>query len=46
MFANSIGALVVGKPLDEIGGYSAVNGASLTPKGFDAALSQIRTLAQ
>ena len=46
MFADGIGALVVGKSLDEIGGYSAVNGASLTPKGFDAALSQIRQLAQ
>jgi hypothetical protein len=45
-FANGISALVVGKSLDEIGGYSAVNGASLTPKGFDAAVAQIRSLAQ
>jgi uncharacterized protein with FMN-binding domain len=45
LFAAGISAQVVGKPLDEIGGYSSVNGSSLTPDGFDAALSSIKAQA-
>jgi len=46
MVAGELPKLVVGKSLDAIGGYATINGASLTPKGFDVALAQIRTLAQ
>lgn len=45
LFAAGISAQVVGKSLDEIGGYSSVNGSSLTPDGFDAALSSIKAQA-
>lgn len=44
-FAKGISAKVVGKSLDEIGGYSAINGSSLTPNGFDAALEAIKDQA-
>ena len=46
MFAEGISSLVVGKSLDSIGNLSAVNGASLTPKGFNQALSAIKAEAQ
>lgn len=46
MFADGISSLVVGKSLDSIGNLSAVNGASLTPKGFNQALSAIKAEAQ
>lgn len=45
LFAAGISAQVVGKSLDEIGGYSSVNGSSLTPDGFDQALSLIKAEA-
>lgn len=45
LFIAGISAQVVGKSLDEIGGYSSVNGSSLTPDGFDAALSSIKAQA-
>lgn len=45
LFAAGISAQVLGKSLDEIGGYSSVNGSSLTPDGFDQALSLIKAEA-
>ena len=42
VFASGISGQVVGKSLDEIGGYSSVNGSSLTPNGFDSALASIK----
>ncbi len=45
-FIAGVNGLVVGKKLDEIGGYSAVNGASLTPTGFDVALASIKGKAK
>lgn len=45
LFATGISAQVVGKSLDEIGGFSSVNGSSLTPDGFDAALADIQAQA-
>ena len=42
LFASGISAQIVGKSLDEIGGYSSVNGSSLTPNGFDTALASIK----
>lgn len=46
MFAEGIGAKVTGVSLDEIGEFSSVNGSSLTPKGFQDALEQIKAEAQ
>ena len=46
MFANGINEMVIGKPLAEIKGFKVVNGASLTPKGFNAAIEQIKKDAQ
>jgi hypothetical protein len=46
MFADGISALVVGKSLDSIENLSAVNGSSLTPKGFAEALELIKAEAQ
>lgn len=45
LFIEGISAEVVGKPLDEIGGYSSINGSSLTPDGFDSALAIIKAEA-
>ncbi len=42
VFDEEIDALVVGKKLDEIGSFRSVSGASLTPKGFTAALEAIK----
>jgi hypothetical protein len=42
LFTEGISAQVIGKSLDEIGGYSSVNGSSLTPNGFDQALASIK----
>lgn len=42
LFAAGISGQVVGKSLDEIGNYSSVNGSSLTPNAFDAALASIK----
>ncbi|MEK9159711.1 MAG: hypothetical protein AAB383_03195 [Patescibacteria group bacterium] len=42
LFASGISGQVVGKSLDEIGNYSSINGSSLTPNGFDAALASIK----
>jgi hypothetical protein len=46
MFSSGISALVVGKSLDSLGSLGAVNGASLTPNGFEAAVATIKSLAQ
>lgn len=45
LFIKGISAEVVGKSLDEIGGYSSINGSSLTPDGFDKALASIKAEA-
>lgn len=45
-FLGGLDARVVGVPLADLGRLGAVNGASLTPKGFDAALEQIRSQAE
>lgn len=45
LFASGIASLIVGRPLDSIGGYDSVNGSSLTPNGFDAALVTIKVEA-
>lgn len=45
LFLDGISAQVLGKSLDEIGGYSSVNGSSLTPDGFDEALASIKVEA-
>lgn len=45
LFADGIADFVVGKPLEELTGVSVVNGASLTPLGFNQALSAIKTEA-
>ena len=42
LFADGISAKIVGKSLDEIGNLGPVNGSSLTPKGFSAALEAIK----
>lgn len=46
LFANGIGARVVGKSLDEIGSLGAVNGSSLTPVAFNQALGLIKAEAR
>jgi hypothetical protein len=46
LFSSGISALVVGKSLDSLGSLGAVNGASLTPNGFEAAVATIKSLAQ
>lgn len=45
-FTEGISAVVVGKDIDSLGSIGAVNGSSLTPKGFAAAVEAIRTEAQ
>lgn len=45
LFIGGINALVVGKKLDDIGSFSNVNGSSLTPKGFAAAIAAIKAKA-
>lgn len=45
-FIAGVDGVVVGKRLDEISGLSAVNGSSLTPKGFEVALASIKTQAK
>lgn len=44
LFIEGIASAVVGKPVDEAN-VSKVNGSSLTPNGFNAALSAIKTQA-
>ncbi len=46
MFAGKISSLVVGKSIDSLGAIGAVNGSSLTPIGFNAAVEAIKTQAQ
>lgn len=46
MFADKISSLVVGKSIDSLGAIGAVNGSSLTPIGFNAAVEAIKTQAQ
>lgn len=45
-FIAGVSAMVVGKPLASIGNLGAVNGASLTPIGFNSAVAAIQTLAK
>ncbi|MEK7673545.1 MAG: hypothetical protein AAB373_06715 [Patescibacteria group bacterium] len=45
-FQGGVGTMVIGKSIDGIGGYAQVNGSSLTPKGFDNALANIRASAK
>jgi hypothetical protein len=42
LFADGIGAVVIGKSLDEVGSLGAVNGSSLTPKAFNSAVQVIK----
>ena len=46
LFAQAISGQVVGKKLDEIGAFSAVNGSSLTPGAFNSALAGIKAKAK
>lgn len=46
LFAEGISAVVVGKPIDSLGSIGAVNGSSLTPVGFNAAVEAIMADAQ
>ncbi len=45
MFIDGIEAEVVGKKLDELGEFSAVNGSSLTPIGFNKAVADLKVEA-
>lgn len=45
-FAGDVINLVSGKAIDEIEDLGAVNGSSLTPKGFNDALAQIKAEAK
>jgi predicted small lipoprotein YifL len=42
LFAEGISELVIGKPIDEIGGFKVVNGSSLTSQGFNMALEKVK----
>lgn len=42
LFIEGVDSLVVGKKLDEIGDLAQVNGSSLSPQGFNAAVEAIR----
>lgn len=46
LFKAGIDELVMGKPLEEIEGFSQVNGSSLTPKGFQQAVEAIKAEAK
>ncbi len=46
LFADGISSLVVGKPIDSLGSLGAVNGSSLTPKGFEEAVKAILSDAE
>ncbi len=46
LFADGISSVVVGKSIDSLGSIGAVNGASLTPVGFNAAVKAIMADAQ
>jgi hypothetical protein len=46
LFSAGVETMVVGKPLSELGGLGAVNGSSLTPKGFNTAVQAIMEEAQ
>lgn len=46
LFKAGINELVMGKPLDEIAGFSQVNGSSLAPKGFQMAIEAIKAEAK
>lgn len=45
-FANGIADLVIGKEIDAIETFASVNGASLTPIGFQNALEKIKNNAK
>lgn len=46
LFAEGISSVVVGKPIASLGKVGAVNGSSLTPVGFNAAVEAIMADAQ
>lgn len=46
LFKAGISELIMGKPLEEIEGFSQVNGSSLTPKGFQQAIETIKSEAK
>lgn len=46
LFRDGLSARVVGKSLDSIGALGAVNGSSLTPKGFNSALASLKQKAK
>ncbi|EKD93088.1 MAG: hypothetical protein ACD_28C00246G0001 [uncultured bacterium] len=46
LFILGINSLVVGKSLDSLTAFSAVNGSSLTPIGFNAALVTVKAQAR
>jgi uncharacterized protein YcfL len=46
LFKAGINELVMGKSLEEITGFSQVNGSSLTPKGFQMAIEAIKAEAK
>ena len=46
LFSQGINQLVVGKNIDEIERFTAVNGSSLTPVGFQQALEAIKAKAK
>lgn len=45
LFVKGVNKLVVGKKISDIGPLPAVNGSSLTPKGFDDALAKLKVEA-
>lgn len=46
LFRDGVNSLVVGKNIDEISGFSQVNGSSLTPGGFNGAFAQVKASAK
>lgn len=46
LFIDGIGAVVIGKNIDELGELAQVNGSSLTPQGFKKAVEAIKAEAQ
>ena len=42
LFAQGVNSLVAGKNIDEVGGFSQVNGSSLTSGGFNSAFAAVK----
>lgn len=45
LFAEGIKELVIGKKVSELGTFDRVNGSSLTPKGFNQAVTELKAEA-